>query len=160
MGTIGRTATVASDLPAHGGGRAIETSRYLTNRGTRSDPSGDVLSLREGEREARAASGDEQREECRREATTQRECSCAACQKRAQSHAATVRPSSDSKRHASRPQKVQTASLVSCQHHLYTADLHQMVLLRPIECTALIGTWAISSGLPTVSEDTNLILGR
>jgi hypothetical protein len=33
-----------------------------------------------------AASGDEQLEECRREAATQRECSYAACQKRAQSH--------------------------------------------------------------------------
>src|SRR3984885_12379077 len=39
MGTIGRSATMASDLPAHGGGRSIQASRYLTNRGTRSDPS-------------------------------------------------------------------------------------------------------------------------
>jgi len=23
----------------------------------------------------------------------------------------------------------------SCQHHLYTADSHQMVLHRPVECT-------------------------
>src|SRR5271156_3696267 len=55
MGTIGRTATMASDLPAHGGGRSIQASRYLTNRGTRSDPSGEVLSLRYGERQWRAA---------------------------------------------------------------------------------------------------------
>ena len=45
LGTIGRTATMASYLPAHGGGRSIQASRYLTNRGTRSDPSRDVLSL-------------------------------------------------------------------------------------------------------------------
>src|SRR5277367_5502227 len=45
MGTIGRTATMASDLAAHGGGRSVQTSCYLTNRGTRSDPSGEVLSL-------------------------------------------------------------------------------------------------------------------
>src|ERR1700746_1303937 len=25
------------------------------------------------------------------------------------------------------------------QHHLYTADLHQMVLHRPVECTAVTG---------------------
>jgi hypothetical protein len=37
-------------------------------------------------------------------------------------------------------QKAQIAVLVSCQHHLYTADLHQMVLHRPVECTAFIGT--------------------
>src|SRR6202167_2976133 len=55
MGTIGRTATMASYLPAHGGGRSIQTSRYLTNRGTRSYPSREVLSLREGERQSRAA---------------------------------------------------------------------------------------------------------
>jgi hypothetical protein len=35
-------------------------------------------------------------------------------------------------------QKAQIAVLVSCQHHLYTADLHQMVLHRPVECTTLI----------------------
>src|SRR6204780_4327595 len=39
LGTIGRTPTMASDLPAHRGGRSIQTSRYLPNRGTRSDPS-------------------------------------------------------------------------------------------------------------------------
>src|ERR1700684_1864613 len=86
------------------------------------------------------ASDDEQREEPLREVTTRRECSCAACQKRAQSHAATPPPSSGSNPHASRSRKAQTVSLVSCQHHLYNADLHQMVLLRPIECTAFIGT--------------------
>jgi hypothetical protein len=47
-------------------------------------------------------------------------------------------PSSGSKPHPSRSQKAQTVSLVSCLHHLYNADLHQMVLLRPIECTRLI----------------------
>src|SRR5271154_7325459 len=55
MGTIGRTTTMASDLPAHGGGSSIQTSRYLPNRATRSDPSGDVLALREGECPSRAA---------------------------------------------------------------------------------------------------------
>src|SRR6202142_1505845 len=55
MGTIGRTTTMASDLPAHGGGRSVQTSRYLPNRATRSDPSGDVLSLLEGECPSRAA---------------------------------------------------------------------------------------------------------
>src|SRR5215469_5970964 len=45
MGTIGRTATMASDLPADCGGSSIETSRYFTNRQTRSDSSRDVLSL-------------------------------------------------------------------------------------------------------------------
>src|ERR1700722_8257763 len=54
MGTIGRTPTMASDLPAHGGGRSIQTSRYLTNRGTASDPSRYVLSLRQGEHQAPA----------------------------------------------------------------------------------------------------------
>jgi hypothetical protein len=29
-------------------------------------------------------------------------------------------------------------------NHLYTADLHQMVLHRPVECTALIGTYGAS----------------
>src|SRR5208283_2798729 len=84
------------------------------------------------------ASGGGVLEESLREATTQRECSCAACPKRAQSHAATVPSSSGSKRHASGSQKAQTSSLVSCQHHLYRADLHQMVLHRPVECTASI----------------------
>src|SRR5215472_8274599 len=49
MGTIGRTATMASDLPADCGGSSIETSRYFTNRQTRSDSSRDVLSLSERE---------------------------------------------------------------------------------------------------------------
>jgi hypothetical protein len=43
------------------------------------------------DKSALIASGDERREECRHEATTQRECSCGATQKRAQSHAATSR---------------------------------------------------------------------
>jgi hypothetical protein len=64
-----------------------------------------------------------------------------ACQRRAQSHAATVPPSTDSKRHASRSQKVQIVVLASCQHHLYTSDLHQMVLHRPVECTRLYVHW-------------------
>src|ERR1700756_579965 len=70
MGTIGRTATMASDLPAHCG-------------------------------------GDERLEECRRKAITPHECSCVACQNGGQSHAATVPPSSGSKRHASRSHKAQ-----------------------------------------------------
>src|SRR5579871_3488062 len=65
-----------------------------------------------------AVSGDEPEEGCRREATTPHECSCAAYQTHVQSHAATVPVSSDSKLHASQSQKVQTASLVSCHHHL------------------------------------------
>src|SRR5579871_4165077 len=65
-----------------------------------------------------AVSGDEPEEGCRREATTPHECSCAAYQTHVQSHAATVPVSSDSKPHASQSQKVQTASLVSCHHHL------------------------------------------
>src|SRR5271155_5040821 len=56
------------------------------------------------------ASGGGVLEESLREATTRRECSCAACQKPAQSHAATPPPSSGSKRHASRSQKAQTSS--------------------------------------------------
>src|SRR6202522_1093926 len=39
LGTIGGPPTMASDLPAHRGGRSIQSSRYLPNRGTRSDPS-------------------------------------------------------------------------------------------------------------------------
>src|SRR5580692_4135238 len=64
------------------------------------------------------ASGGGVLEQSLRQATTQRECSCAVCQKPAQSHAATVLPSSGPKRHASRSQEAQTSSLVSCQHHL------------------------------------------
>src|ERR1700679_1691107 len=60
-----------------------------------------------------AVSGDGQKEECRREAATQRECNYAASQKRVQSHAASVPPSSESKRHASHSQKAQNASLIS-----------------------------------------------
>src|SRR4029077_6993747 len=84
-----------------------------------------------------AANGDARREQCLREAATPSECSYVACQRRAQSQAATVPPSTGSKRHASRSQKAQIVVLTSCQHHLYTADLHQMVLHRPVECTAL-----------------------
>jgi hypothetical protein len=53
--------------------------------------------------------------------------------KRVQSQAATAPPSTASKRHASRSLKAQIVVLASCQHHLYTADLHQVVfdLLRP-----------------------------
>ena len=58
--------------------------------------------------------------------------------KGAPNHAATVPPSTGSKRHASRSQKAQIVVLPSCQHHLYTADLHQMVLHRPVECTVVI----------------------
>ena len=54
-------------------------------------------------------------------------------------HAATVPPSSGSKRHTSRSQKAQTASLASCQSHLYRADLHQMAVHRPIEATRVTG---------------------
>ncbi len=46
MGAIGRTATVARNLPAHGGGRSIQSSGNLTKRRIGSDSSGDVLSLR------------------------------------------------------------------------------------------------------------------
>jgi len=45
MGVIGRTATMAGDLPAHRRGRAIQASSDLTKRRTGSDPSGDIFSL-------------------------------------------------------------------------------------------------------------------
>src|SRR6266852_7497178 len=45
MGAIGRTATVARNLPAQCGGRSIQSSGYLTKRRIGSDSSGDVLSL-------------------------------------------------------------------------------------------------------------------
>src|ERR1700761_234112 len=70
-----------------------------------------------------------------REAIIQIECSYVPCQRPAQFHAATVPLASDPRPHSSRSQKVQTASLASCQHHLSKKDLHQMVLHRPIECT-------------------------
>src|SRR6266436_976707 len=45
MSAIGRTATMAGDLPAHRRGSSIEVSGDLTKRPTGSDPSRDVLSL-------------------------------------------------------------------------------------------------------------------
>jgi hypothetical protein len=52
-----------------------------------------------------------------------RGCSYAACQKRALSHAASVPPSSGSKRHASQPQTAQIASLASC-HTTFTEQIY------------------------------------
>src|SRR5580704_2088677 len=49
MSAIGRTATMAGDFPAHRGGRPIEATSDLANRRTGSDPSRDVLSLRQCE---------------------------------------------------------------------------------------------------------------
>src|SRR6202035_3788401 len=46
MGAIGRTATMARNLPAHSGGRSIQSSGNLTKRRIGSDSSGDVLPLR------------------------------------------------------------------------------------------------------------------
>src|SRR4029077_20182374 len=46
MGAIGRTATVARNLPAHGGGRSIQSSSNLAKRRIRSDSSGEGLALR------------------------------------------------------------------------------------------------------------------
>jgi hypothetical protein len=46
---------MARNLPAHCGGRSIQSSGNLTKRRIRSDPSGDVLSLRERERQPRTA---------------------------------------------------------------------------------------------------------
>src|SRR6266404_2328490 len=45
MRAIGRTATMAGDLPAHRRGSSIEVSGDLTNRRTGSDASRDVLAL-------------------------------------------------------------------------------------------------------------------
>src|SRR5713101_717180 len=57
MSAIGRTATMAGDLPAHRRGRSIEVSGYPTNRRTGSDPSREVLSLSKGEGSTRASAG-------------------------------------------------------------------------------------------------------
>ena len=50
MSAIGRTATMACDLPAHRRGSSVEVFGYLTHRRAASNPSGDVFSLskREG----------------------------------------------------------------------------------------------------------------
>src|SRR5215470_10544150 len=49
MSTIGRTATMACDLPANRRGCSIESAGDLTKRGAGSDASRDVLSLSERE---------------------------------------------------------------------------------------------------------------
>jgi hypothetical protein len=49
MSAIGRTATMAGDLPTHGGNGSIQMSGDLTQRRTGGDPSRDVFSLRECE---------------------------------------------------------------------------------------------------------------
>ena len=48
---------MAGDLPAHRRRRPLQTFGYITNRGTGSDPSRDVLSLRQCERYQRAPTG-------------------------------------------------------------------------------------------------------
>src|SRR5262245_49856968 len=55
MGTIGRTATMAGDFPAHRRGCSTEATGDLTERRARSDPSRDILSLSERECQPRAA---------------------------------------------------------------------------------------------------------
>src|SRR3984957_10409179 len=45
MGTIGRTATMASDFPTHCGDRSLQATGDLTNRRAGSNSSGDVFSL-------------------------------------------------------------------------------------------------------------------
>ncbi len=50
MSTIGRAATMASDLPAHRRRSSMEATGDLTNRRTGSDPSRDIFSLSESER--------------------------------------------------------------------------------------------------------------
>jgi hypothetical protein len=59
MGSIGRTATVARNLPAHRRGRSIEVSGHLTKRRTGSNPSRDIFSLSQGSarRQRRRAAG-------------------------------------------------------------------------------------------------------
>jgi hypothetical protein len=62
---------------------------------------------------AKGASDDGLRGESLREATTNTESNCGACQRRARSHAATVPTSTDSRSCSSQPQKIQTVSLAS-----------------------------------------------
>src|ERR1700740_2345005 len=54
-GAIGRTATMARNLPAHGGGRAIQSSGYLPKRRIGSDSSGDAPPRRGGDPQPRTA---------------------------------------------------------------------------------------------------------
>jgi hypothetical protein len=110
MGPIGRTATTASDFPTYGGQLALGDWRSHESTSRERSLARCLLARRD---QVLAVNGDEPEEECRHEAATQRECSYVACQKRAQSKAASVPPSSESKRHASHSQKAQSASLIS-----------------------------------------------
>src|SRR5467141_375239 len=71
-------------------------------------------------------------EESLREATTNTEWSYVACQRRAQSHAATVPPSIGSRCRSSRIAENPNSFPGLIQHHLLRADVYQMVLHRPI----------------------------
>src|SRR5580704_18572354 len=102
MGTIGRTATMASDFPTYCGDRSLQATDRSHESTSRKQFLGRCLLARPDG--VLPVSGDGQKEECRREAATQRECNYAASQKRVQSHAASVPPSSESKRHASHSQ--------------------------------------------------------
>src|ERR1700729_4376327 len=63
------------------------------------------------------------REGSLREATTNSEWSYVACQRRAQSHAASLPPSIASRPRPSQSQTVQTVSLASYKHHLLESSL-------------------------------------
>jgi hypothetical protein len=60
------------------------------------------------------------------------------CRTPAQSHAATVPPSSGATGRSSAPQKSPNRSPCLIQHHLWREDLYQMMLHRPIETTPFI----------------------
>ena len=99
-----------------------------------------VFRLSDSEGKPRTAASN--RRGCRREAA-QPEPSYNTCHKHAQSHAAFVPRSSDSRCHAFRLQRAQTAFLASYNYHLHRTDLHPMVAT---------GSW---SGIPVLSPERN-----
>jgi hypothetical protein len=134
MGAIGRTATVATNLPAHCGGRPIQSPGNLSKRRIgkseaipreMSSRSASVSASRE---RRRAAGGMPPRGN-----NTERMQLCGL------SKARPISCSDCPAFHRFQTSRFSIAIVVlaSCQHHLYTAGFHQMVLHRPVECTAL-----------------------
>jgi hypothetical protein len=107
VGTSSRSCLLPTGWHRRNGGKFVQKSNV-----TGEDPIGLIVNLRAVSRKA-----------------------CPSMRGGCEHHAASVRPSSDFKHHASRPQEAQIASQVSYQHHLSRADVHQMVLHRPVECT-------------------------
>ena len=131
---------MALHFSTHGRSGSHQVPGNLTDRRTGSDSLRNILSL--GNSQCDRGSADGRSGESHRGATTNSEWKYGACQRRAQSHAASLPPSSGARCRSSRSQKAQTVFLASYHTTFKEQIYNRWCCIHPLRSPRLSGVGA------------------